>query len=305
MKDRSVAVGAAVDSSQTGVVLANFGRSALLQTHLGALHCAIRGRQLRLVCGDCVNWSNSADGPTVIGVLPRSNVLERIDSRGRGEAVAANIARLAVVIAPQPEPEWFVVDRFLAGAQTKDISALLIINKSDLHLDSLRTHIEVYRRIGVSCHEVSANSPASLDELRKFIDRGATMLVGQSGVGKSSLINALLPDAAAQTAALSRDAEGRHTTTTARLYQLNPTTTLIDAPGVRDFAPPAALQRAAERGFVEVHAAGVGCRFNDCRHFDEPGCAVRAAVATGAVDARRYESYRRLARLFESFIEYR
>jgi ribosome biogenesis GTPase len=125
------------------------------------------------------------------------------------------------------------------------------------------------------------------------------LLVGQSGVGKSSLVNALAPAADAQTAELTRDAEGRHTTTTARWYQLNPTSAIIDAPGVRDFAPPAHLVRAAERGFVEIHARSAQCRFKDCRHMEEPGCAVRSAVINQQISARRYESYRRLFRLYE------
>jgi ribosome biogenesis GTPase / thiamine phosphate phosphatase len=126
--------------------------------------------------------------------------------------------------------------------------------------------------------------------------------VGQSGVGKSSLVNALAPLAAAQTAELTRDAEGRHTTTTARWYELNEGSALIDAPGVRDFAPPAHLVRAAERGFLEIHERSAQCRFNDCRHMEEPGCAVRAAVVNGQISARRYESYRRLCRLYEKLI---
>jgi len=123
--------------------------------------------------------------------------------------------------------------------------------------------------------------------------------VGQSGVGKSSLVNALAPEAEAQTAELTRDAEGRHTTTTARWYQLGAAAAIIDAPGVRDFAPPASLQRAAERGFIEIHERSAGCRFNDCRHMEEPGCAVRTAVMNQQISPRRYESYRRLFRLYE------
>ena len=125
-----------------------------------------------------------------------------------------------------------------------------------------------------------------------------TLLVGQSGVGKSSLVNALIPDAAAQTAELTRDIEGRHTTTTARRYAMG-TAAVIDAPGVRDFAPPASLVRAAERGFIEIHRLSADCRFKDCRHMEEPGCAVRSAVVSGEIAARRYESYRRLFRLYE------
>jgi ribosome biogenesis GTPase len=146
---------------------------------------------------------------------------------------------------------------------------------------------------------VGSKSGAGIDALRRSLSGSVTLFVGQSGVGKSSIVNILAPDAAAQTAELTRDAEGRHTTTTARWYRLGPDSAIIDAPGVRDFAPPATLVRAAERGFVEIHALSVNCRFNDCRHFDEPGCAVRIAVTAGRIAPRRYESYRRLARLYE------
>jgi ribosome biogenesis GTPase len=112
-------------------------------------------------------------------------------------------------------------------------------------------------------------------------------------------VNALIPSAVALTAELTRDVEGRHTTTTARWYALGAASAIVDAPGVRDFAPPASLVRAAERGFIEIHERGNRCRFKDCRHIEEPGCAVRAAVEAREIAARRYESYRRLLRLYE------
>jgi ribosome biogenesis GTPase len=128
------------------------------------------------------------------------------------------------------------------------------------------------------------------------------LIVGQSGVGKSTLVNALVGNAAAQTAELTRDAEGRHTTTTARRYALDSQAAIVDAPGVRDFAPPARALRAAQYGFQEIEETSAGCRFSDCRHFDEPGCAVRAAVTASQISPRRYESYRRLARLYQGFV---
>jgi ribosome biogenesis GTPase len=261
------------------------------------------GRKLRLVCGDRVRWQHlpEADGPSVQSAEPRRNVVERIDARGRAEAVAANIDRLAVVIAPEPTPDWFLVDRYWAGARHADIDALLLVNKGDLGRDGIEAQLAIYRALDLPCRELACRTGAGIDELRALLDGSVTLLVGQSGVGKSSIVNALAPQAAAQTAELTRDAEGRHTTTTARWYWLGADTAIIDAPGVRDFAPPPHIVRAAERGFVEIHAASVRCRFNDCRHFDEPGCGVRADVEALRIAPRRYESYRRLARLYEGF----
>jgi ribosome biogenesis GTPase len=281
-----------------GVVLACYGRGVLVQAGSAALHCALAGRKLRPVCGDRVDWVRGAAG-AVESIEPRRNVIERIDARGRPEPVAANIDRLAIVVAGEPAPDWFLVDRYWAGARIKDIDTLLVINKQDLGMAGMQTELGNYRGLNLPCFEVSSQSGFGLEALREVLAGGVTLVVGQSGVGKSSLVNALVPQAAAQTAELTRDAEGRHTTTTARWYRLDDAAAIIDAPGVRDFAPPASIARAAARGFEEIHTAGAGCRFNDCRHFQEPGCAVRAQVAAARISPRRYESYRRLARLYE------
>jgi ribosome biogenesis GTPase len=296
LKERILTPGA----QGTGTVLASFGRGVLVSSGDQILRCALLGRKLRPVCGDHVSWhlSPSADGPAVESVEARRNLIERIDARGRAEPVAANIDRLAIVVAPEPAPDWFLVDRYCAAALLKEIDILLIANKSDLGLQALSPELGVYRQLGIACVEVACAPARGLDALRSAL-AGVTLLVGQSGVGKSSLVNALAPDAAAITAELTREAEGRHTTTTARWYPLGGQSAIMDAPGVRDFAPPAHLVRAAERGFAEIHALSHGCRFNDCRHFEEPGCAVREAVGAQRINARRYESYRRLARLYE------
>lgn len=301
-----------IDTTGKGVVLASYGRGVLVQpdwTAPGAappggvppLRCSLKGRNQRIVCGDRITWvyEPANDGASVESIEPRRNLIERIDLRGRAEPVAANIDRLAIVVAPEPAADWFLVDRYWAGARLKDIESLLIVNKVDLGLTAIAAELEVYRGLGLPCREVASLSGTGIGGLQAALTRKVTLLVGQSGVGKSSIVNALAPEAAAQTSELTRDAEGRHTTTTARRYRLGPETAIVDAPGVRDFAPPASIVRAAERGFVEVHARSAQCRFNDCRHMEEPGCAVRAAVAGGHIAARRYESYRRLVRLYE------
>jgi ribosome biogenesis GTPase len=295
-----------IDTRGYGVVLASYGRGVLVeadQAPLGGPHlrCSLKGRKQRIVCGDRVTWvyEPANDGASVESIEPRRNLIERIDLRGRAEPVAANIDRLAIVVAPEPAADWFMVDRYWAGARLKEIESLLIVNKSDLGLDAMRQEIEIYRGLGLPCMQTTIQSAEGIERLQSVWVGGVTLLVGQSGVGKSSIVNALAPESAAQTSELTRDAEGRHTTTTARRYRLGPETAIVDAPGVRDFAPPASLVRAAERGFVEVHALSALCRFNDCRHMEEPGCAVRVAVVGGQIAARRYESYRRLCRLYE------
>jgi len=284
-----------------GLVLASYGRGVLVQAGGTTLHCALSGRKQRVVCGDRVIYAYppAADGPSVQSIEPRRNLIERIDARGRAEPVAANVDRLAIVVAAEPAPDWFLVDRYWAGAVLKDLDGLLIVNKLDLGTENIRPEIETYRKLRLNCIEVSSQSGAGTADLERSLAGSVTLLVGQSGVGKSSLVNALSPDAAAQTAELTRDIEGRHTTTTARWYQLAANSAIIDAPGVRDFAPPASLVRAAERGFIEIHRLGANCRFKDCRHMEEPGCAVRTAVVAQEIAPRRYESYRRLFRLYE------
>jgi ribosome biogenesis GTPase / thiamine phosphate phosphatase len=291
------------DKRGSGIVLASYGRGVLVQADAAALHCALKGRKQRIVCGDQVTWAwaPSADGPTIESIEPRKNLFERIDARGRAEPVAANIDRLAIVVAPEPAPDWFLVDRYWAGAHLKEIETLLIVNKSDLGTAPIQAELATYRDLGLCSLEVASLIGTGIIDLHRTLADKVTLIAGQSGVGKSSIVNALAPAAAAQTAELTRDAEGRHTTTTARWYRLGAgeQSAVVDAPGVRDFAPPASIVRAAERGFVEIHALSVNCRFKDCRHMEEPGCAVRSAVVAGRIAARRYESYRRLCRLYE------
>jgi ribosome biogenesis GTPase len=288
------------DIGGSGIVLASYGRGVLVQTEGAALRCTLKGRNQRIVCGDRVVWATPPGGdPSIQSIAPRRNLIERIDARGRPEPVAANIDRLAIVVAAEPAPDWFLVDRYWAAAQLKDIATMLIVNKQDLATAGLAAELAVYQQLQLACWELACRSGAGIEELRAAFAGGANLLVGQSGVGKSSIVNALAPQAEAQTAELTRDEEGRHTTTTARWYRLDAASAIIDAPGVRDFAPPASLMRAAERGFVEIHAQSVNCRFKDCRHLEEPGCAVRTAVINQHISARRYESYRRLHRLYE------
>ncbi len=251
------------------------------------------------VCGDEVDCDYDArhEELRVVAVAPRTSALYRSNARGRGELIAANLSLLSIVVAPVPVPDFFIVDRYLAAARCAGIGALVLLNKAEIGTGvELDEELRNFERLGIAVLRVSAAMPLGLDALRFRLRAQTTALVGQSGVGKSSLLRALVPDSEAIVGALIRDDEGRHTTTATRWYELAGGGAIIDSPGVRDFAP--ALDRLTDPalGFIEIAALGAGCRFGDCRHLREPDCAVRAAVG-GPLSERRYESYRRLRRL--------
>jgi ribosome biogenesis GTPase len=284
-------------------VLATFGRGVLLRFADGLPRKARPfGRRLAIVCGDRVQCEEQATGEWLVrDVLPRRSALWRSNSRGDGELIAANLDRLCVVLAPNPAPDFFMVDRYLCAARSGGLDAMLIVNKSDLEMsDEMKSELAIYGALGYPVLQVGAQSGTGLVALVSALAEGTAALVGQSGVGKSSLIRMLCAEAEdALTGSLIRDEEGRHTTTTSRRYDLRGGGGLIDSPGVRDFAPAIDHLEPQSLGYIEVATAAPLCRFHDCRHMEEPKCAVRASVESGVMTTRRYESYRRLRRLSE------
>jgi ribosome biogenesis GTPase len=290
-------------------VIGAYGRHLHVRDATGACHDARPfGRRMHCVCGDQVRCeSNAAHGEVhVLEILPRTSVLSRSSLRGEAEAVVANLSLVVVVFAPLPSPDLFVVDRYLCAASSAGLRALVLLNKDDL-LDGVSAGAMTagFSAAGYPLLRCSATRGAGLAPLHEALRNETAVLVGQSGVGKSSLISALVPQSQIATGELDRDAEGRHTTTSSRLYDLSGGGHLIDSPGVRDFAPAIDTLEPRSLGFPEVDRRGVSCRFQDCQHLREPACAVREAAASGSLDARRYESYRRLRRLYAQLREAR
>jgi ribosome biogenesis GTPase len=259
-------------------------------------------RELSIVCGDLVQCEFDAQHGElrVASVEPRRNGLYRSNARGGSELIASNLTQLLVVIAPLPRPDFFVADRYLCAAQCSGIPAVIVLNKSELPAPAdMERELAAWGAAGVTVARVSAHAGDGLDALKALLSGQTSMLVGQSGVGKSSLLRALLPDCDTPVGALIRDDEGRHTTTATRLYPLPGGGDILDSPGVRDFAPAVDRLDPAALGFAEIDSLSPHCRFSDCRHLREPGCAIRASVDVGGISARRYESYRRLRRLHD------
>jgi len=262
----------------------------------------LAGRRLRPVCGDRVIWRRPLDGSDglVTEILPRDTELARPSRKGDREVLAANLTLVVVVSAPRPPPDPFLVDRYLAAAELMGVAAVLAYNKSDLDPDAAALDLSEFSAIGYPVLEISAQEGTGLEALRRHLSGQTSILVGHSGVGKSSIINALMPHAEIRTASLSESTgEGRHTTTASVLHRLPCGGELIDSPGVRDYAPPPVDSRDVASAFREIADLAGECRFSNCQHMQEPGCAVKTAAGSGRVSTRRYESYRRLFRLME------
>lgn len=292
-------------AERPGRIVAAYGRRVLVEAPAGDRHpCRLFGRRLQAVCGDAVRWSaapaQGTDG-MVVAVEPRRSELARISASGLREPIVANLDLLVAVLAPVPAPDFALCDRYLAAAQWAGLAAAVALNKTDLPEaadPALLAELATYRALGYPVLRSSKRAAGGATELESFLEGHVGILVGQSGVGKSSLINMMAPGSDAAVREVSRGTEeGRHTTTASTLFHLPGGGQLIDSPGVRDFAPPMPAPREVASGFVEVANAASGCRFLDCRHDGEPGCAVHAAVSAGGVSARRFASYRTLLRL--------
>jgi len=299
-----------MNGASPGTVVESYGRR-LLVTPIdagSALPCKLKGRRLSVVAGDEVRFEQppGADEWVVTDRLPRRNVLARSDSRGRAEPIAANLDLLCVVVAARPPCDPFIVDRYLAGAAFAGIGSLLIVNKADLAEDCGElAFLDSFSELHLQVVRVSARTGLGLDTLIAALSGRRSILAGQSGVGKSSLLNALAGDEMRATGHLSdASGEGRHTTVSSALIRL-PWGELADSPGVRDYAPPVVEAREVQTGYPEILALSAGCRFLDCLHRQEPQCAVRQAAEQGELHPRRYESYRRLLNLNRELAERR
>ncbi|WP_295880804.1 ribosome small subunit-dependent GTPase A [uncultured Thiohalocapsa sp.] len=292
-------------ASQQGRVVVRHGAHLGVEDEVGELHHCVARRHLgHPVCGDLVVWAPTEPGRGVVTALcPRDNVLSRPDYGGRDKPLAANLSLLAVVVAPQPPPSGFLLDQYLVAAELMGVRALVVAAKLDLldphdrraFLDALAP----YPALGYPVCPVSTKGEPGIGALLTHLPGETAILLGQSGVGKSSLVQQLLPDQDIQVGRLSAATGlGRHTTSTATCYRLSPDAAaggrLIDSPGVRSFRLAGLSQAQLEDGFPELRTLRGQCRFRDCRHLDEPDCAVHTAVAAGGIHPQRLARFQQL-----------
>ena len=288
--------------NESGLVVARFRRHALVEsTEHKRYLCQFQSRDLHPVVGDSVQWRREGAESGILELVDcRSSELKRINSRGQPESVAANLSQLVIVLAASPTPDWFLLDRYLAAGELEGLNNIIIFNKLDISATP-PSKFRIYKNLGYPVMAVSAREQTGLKPLESIMEGERSAIIGQSGVGKSSLTNALMGDALQKVEQLSDKAsQGRHTTTTAALYRLPSGGELIDSPGVRDYSPFIKNAQKVQLGFREFIARSPYCRFDDCKHLAEPECAVKAALVNSEVASQRYESYKKLYELTET-----
>lgn len=278
-------------------VVAGHGRRFVVETTDGTrLICLTAGRTVQPVCGDRVQVAIDPE-PRIVEVLPRRSLFSKADNRGRSVASVANLDRIIMVLAPIPAPELFLMDKYLAAIEGMGIEAGIVLNKMDLVDEDddggLGRRLAYLSGLGYPVYKVSTQDGSGLEALASALQGLDSMLVGQSGVGKSSLLNMLVPEARHRINELSAATdEGRHTTTATTLHPLPGGGALVDSPGVRDLE--LSVRDPGEIGplFRDIRAVAPRCRFANCLHLQEPGCAVKEAVEEEKLPRSRYTSYK-------------
>ena len=280
----------------SGTIVAAHGRQYRVELDDGrTLLCFPRGKKSELACGDKVSIQLSGENQGVIDSIEERQTLLYRSNEFKQKLIAANVTQIVIVVATEPSFSDELITRCLVAAECQDMKALIVLNKCDLQerLDFATTNLSAFEQLGYPVLRLSAHT--SVDLLRPFLSGHTSVLVGQSGMGKSTLTNALVPGANAPTREISEALDsGKHTTTHATLYRLDDQSVLIDSPGLQEFGLRHLSSNAIEYGFPELRLLLGKCRFRDCRHDREPDCAVLVAVESGQISPRRYAVFRSL-----------
>ena len=285
--------------SMLGTIIAAHGRHYLADVDGAKFQCVTRGKKTNVAVGDVVHLKQTSNDQAVIEkIADRTTLIYRSDQY-KSKLLAANISRLFIVVATEPGFADDLVSRALVAAEAAGIEAHLILNKTDVTdlLPRARERAAVYGALGYPVHEVSAraNPEHALAVLQPLLAGQSSIFIGQSGMGKSSLINLLVPDADIAVREISSALDtGKHTTTFTRLYWLPGGAAIIDSPGFQEFGLYHLSEGMLERAFVEFKPYLGGCKYYNCRHLAEPQCAVLDAVAAGKIATHRHELYAQL-----------
>lgn len=279
-----------------GTIVAAYGKRFQVELNDGGkrISCVTRGKKTDLACGDIVTIKLTDKHEGVVeSTLPRTTLLYR-SNVFKSKMLAANVTQIIIVLATQPSFYEALLNRCLIAAEAANIKALIVLNKCDLaDNDEAKQKLALYTSLGYQVLSLSAKEDIS--SLRPYLQGQASILVGQSGMGKSTIINALLPNETVRTQEVSHVLDsGKHTTTAAHLYHLDAESELIDSPGLQEFGLHHLTTDALEHAFVEFRPFLGKCRFNNCKHLQEPDCAIMEAVTSNKISHERLAIYKML-----------
>ena len=288
-------------SEQAGQVITNYGQALLIEDQNKKLYrCVARQNLGAIVCGDQVIWQAASEKEGVIvAVEERESLLQKPGFGGKLKPMAANINQIVIVSAVQPAPNPYLIDRYLVAAENLPATPIILINKIDLLNDENREQINKmvcdYQSTGYQVITASKVSEKGFDDLLNALTTHTSIFVGLSGVGKSSVINQLMPELNIRVGELSEaSGEGTHTTTSSTLYHLPCDGQLIDSPGVRDFGLWNISADEILYGFIEFRDYIGHCKFSNCTHRHEPGCAIQQALHDHKISQQRFDNYQKI-----------
>ncbi len=282
------------DNAQTGLVITRYGQRLLVEAQSGELYQCTGRRNIELsVAGDQVIFQTTDNNEGVVtALLPRDNFLTRSQ-----KLIAANIDELWLVVAIEPHYQFELIDRYLVVAENAGLPINIVVNKIELSddYDQVKHDFSLYESAGYSVHYLSVKAQTNVAEFKAQLKHKAHIFLGQSGVGKSSLINELIPDLNLRVNEISTKSKlGKNTTTNTTLYHIPSGGDLIDSPGIREFQLDDLTDKEILSGFKEFKPFIGECKFRNCAHINEPKCAIKTAVEDGAINPKRYHSYLQL-----------
>lgn len=282
-------------SALEGLVITRFGSQALIENDEGKqIRCAIRPEITSLVAGDHILWQpEGTDQGVIVCLKPRHSLLSRMNKSGESKPVAANITQIMITLAPAPIPSWTLLDSYLVIAELNNLNAFIVLNKTDLPNEPIKKQLErIYVPIGYPLLCINKDTILDNEELLSTLNHQVSIFVGQSGVGKSTVISKILPhEASIVTNTISKMQFGRHTTSNSILFHLPSGGNLIDSPGVREFKIGEMSNREITAGYKEIQKYITNCKYRNCTHQNTPHCAVIDAVNRSEISQERYINY--------------
>jgi len=271
-------------------------RGLLWNDVIGFIPFITKKQHQGLVVGDFANYQQLDENSVVIERIKQPfNEMERLNKRGVKQSIVNNLTQIILVVSPEPKPNYLLIDKFILISELMKCQLTIVLNKIDLSVTKIEHELNLYTALGYELIKISAKTKINEINLIRKLQDHRSVLVGQSGVGKSTITNLLLSSDKIKTRPLStKSKKGKHTTTATKIHLLNMSTFLTDTPGIENLHPNIHSISDIQKGFVEIYKDNFKCKYRDCSHLNEPSCQVKENVSLNKISKQRYENYKKL-----------